>query len=61
MRLLFVTLESDWPLRTGGQIRQWNTLQGLLQCGDVDVVVPSVSGAAGVERGLRQLPSCDWS
>ncbi|MEP7304801.1 MAG: glycosyltransferase family 4 protein [Acidobacteriota bacterium] len=38
MRLLFVTPELDWPLRTGGQIRRWNTLQALLQCGEVDVV-----------------------
>jgi glycosyltransferase involved in cell wall biosynthesis len=39
MHLLFVTPELDWPLRTGGQIRQWNILQALLQCGDVDVLV----------------------
>ena len=39
MRLLFVTPKLEWPLRSGGQIRQWNTLQGLLQCGDVDVMV----------------------
>lgn len=46
MRLLFVTPEFDWPLRSGGQIRRWNTLQGLCRCGDVDVMILQSPGQA---------------
>jgi glycosyltransferase involved in cell wall biosynthesis len=58
MRLLFVTPELDWPLRSGGQIRQWNTLQGLLKCGDVDVVAlrsPGRSLSRGAYASCRRV------
>lgn len=39
MRLLFVTPEIGWPLASGLHIRQWNVLQALRKCGEVDVLV----------------------
>jgi polysaccharide biosynthesis protein PslH len=39
MRLLLVTPEIAWPPATGAQVRRWNTLQALRQCGVMDVVV----------------------
>ncbi|MHB8974344.1 MAG: glycosyltransferase [Pirellulaceae bacterium] len=37
-KLLFVTPEIGWPPSTGGHIRQWNTLQALKRCGNLDVI-----------------------
>ena len=39
MRMLFVTPFIGWPLREGGHIRLWNTLQALKPLGELDVVV----------------------
>jgi glycosyltransferase involved in cell wall biosynthesis len=39
MRLLFVTQHIDWPPSGGGEIRQWNTLQALAKCGELDAVI----------------------
>lgn len=39
MRILFATPSIGWPLSFGGDIRKWNSLQALLQAGEVDAVV----------------------
>lgn len=39
VRILFVTPQIAWPLSNGGEIRDWNVLQGLLQAGDTDALV----------------------
>lgn len=38
MRTLFVAHELEMPPKFGGQIRQWNILRALKECGEVDVV-----------------------
>lgn len=38
MRTLFVAHELEIPPKFGGQIRQWNILRALRDCGEVDVV-----------------------
>jgi len=37
-RILFITPHIRWPLTSGGCIRKWNVLQGLLSVGHVDVL-----------------------
>ena len=39
MKILFVTLDIDWPLRIGAHIRKWHILQELLNAGSVDAVI----------------------
>lgn len=39
MRILFVTPQISWPLSNGGEIRDWNILQGLIEAGDTDALV----------------------
>lgn len=38
LRTLFVAHELEMPPKFGGQIRQWNILRALKECGEVDVV-----------------------
>lgn len=38
MKLLFVTQDINWPPMSGGEIRQYQSLQALKRCGLVDVV-----------------------
>jgi glycosyltransferase involved in cell wall biosynthesis len=58
MRILFVTPPIDWPLREGGHIRLWNTLQALKQLGELDVVVFQPAHASYTDtvfEGCRQV------
>lgn len=43
-RILFVTCDLPWPLASGGAIRQWNILQGLLQTAETDALVYTPGG-----------------
>lgn len=38
LKILFVTQDMNWPLSSGGEIRQYQSLQAIKQCGMVDVV-----------------------
>lgn len=58
MRILYVTPHIEWPLSSGGHIRKWNILQGLLAAGDVDVLVCGVENTdctEGPYRGCREI------
>jgi glycosyltransferase involved in cell wall biosynthesis len=57
-RILFVTCDLPWPLASGGAIRQWNILQGLLQAAETDALVYTPGGRPpdrDIFRGCRRI------
>lgn len=51
-----------WPLARGGEIRQWQTLQAMKECGDVDVLVfqpKNVVPPPEAYDGCRRLMTLD--
>jgi polysaccharide biosynthesis protein PslH len=56
MRILFVSPFIGWPLKEGGHIRLWNTLQALKPLGAVDVVV---FGPSQAENAQTVFDGCE--
>ena len=64
LKLLFVTQELNWPLRSGGEIRQWQTLRALHGGGVLDVVVFQPQGTQpppAAFEGCRKIHTLDAS